>query len=66
LKDRHWSQGEIPGSPAAIETITRVTARVAQRTCAEWERRFEGVDACVTPVLPAAALRIPTMRRAAC
>jgi crotonobetainyl-CoA:carnitine CoA-transferase CaiB-like acyl-CoA transferase len=60
LKDRHWSHGEVPGSSAAIETITRVTARIAQRTCAEWERRFEGVDACVTPVLtPAAALAHP-------
>jgi len=60
LKDRHWSNGEVPGSAAALETITRVTARIAQRTCAEWERRFESIDACVTPVLtPAAALAHP-------
>jgi crotonobetainyl-CoA:carnitine CoA-transferase CaiB-like acyl-CoA transferase len=60
LKDRHWSHGEVPGFPAALETITRVTARIAQRTCAEWEKRFEGIDACVTPVLtPAAALAHP-------
>jgi crotonobetainyl-CoA:carnitine CoA-transferase CaiB-like acyl-CoA transferase len=60
LKDRHWSNGEVPGSAATLETITRVTARIAQRTCAEWERRFESIDACVTPVLtPAAALAHP-------
>jgi crotonobetainyl-CoA:carnitine CoA-transferase CaiB-like acyl-CoA transferase len=60
LKERHWSLGEEPGSSAALDTITLVTARLAQRTCAEWERRFEGIDACVTPVLtPAAALAHP-------
>jgi crotonobetainyl-CoA:carnitine CoA-transferase CaiB-like acyl-CoA transferase len=60
LADRHWLFGERPGSPEAHETIARVAARIAQRTCDDWLRLLDEVDACVTPVLtPAAALAHP-------
>ena len=60
LKANHWSQGEGPGTEAARRTIDRVTARIAQRTRADWETVFADVDCCVTPVLtPAEALAQP-------
>jgi alpha-methylacyl-CoA racemase len=60
LAERHWSRGEVPGSPAAQQTIERVAARIAERPCGDWLAVFETVDACVTPVLtPAQALAHP-------
>ena len=60
LRSRHWELGETPGSPAAMETVERVTQRIAQHTLEHWLRVFAAVDACVTPVLtPAEALAHP-------
>ena len=60
LKPRHWELGEAPGSPSATETIELVTQRIAEHPLEHWLTAFEGVDACVTPVLtPAEALSHP-------
>jgi alpha-methylacyl-CoA racemase len=60
LRERHWSLGEEPGSAAARETISRVAAQLSTRTRDGWMSLFDGVDACVTPVLtPAEALASP-------
>lgn len=60
LRPHHWAHGEMPGSAAARQTIERVAARIRARTLADWVSTFDGVDACVTPVLtPAEALAHP-------
>ncbi len=57
LVPRHWSRGEMPGSPAALETIARVAERIRSRRLADCNEAFAAVDACVTLVLtPAEAL----------
>jgi crotonobetainyl-CoA:carnitine CoA-transferase CaiB-like acyl-CoA transferase len=63
LRDRHWALGLAPGSDASDEVARQVAARVSSRTRREWERLFDGVDACVTPVLaPAEAIEHPHHR----
>jgi crotonobetainyl-CoA:carnitine CoA-transferase CaiB-like acyl-CoA transferase len=60
LRTRHWSHGEVPGSTTAQQSIARVAGRIRSRTLADWIEAFDGVDACVTPVLtPAEALSHP-------
>lgn len=60
LAPRHWAHGEAPGSAAARETIDAVAQRLRQHPRDHWERVFEAVDCCVTPVLtPAEALAHP-------
>lgn len=57
LRETHWSRGLAPGSDESDRVAARVAARMREKTCAEWEAIFAGVDACATPVLtPAEAL----------
>ena len=49
--ERHWTKGELPGSPAARETIRELAALVATRPLADWVALTDAVDCCVTPVL---------------
>jgi len=49
--ERHWTRGELPGSPAARETIRELAALVATRPLADWVALTDAVDCCVTPVL---------------
>ena len=63
LKARHWELGEAAGSEAAMATVERVAARIAEQPLAYWLSVFDPVDACVTPVLtPAEALAHPHHR----
>jgi crotonobetainyl-CoA:carnitine CoA-transferase CaiB-like acyl-CoA transferase len=48
---RHWSAGEMPGSPAARATRTEVAALIATRSVAQWLALTDPADCCVTPVL---------------
>jgi len=48
---RHWSRGLVPGSEASMALRAEVAAAFAAQPMALWARRFEAVDACVTPVL---------------
>jgi len=60
LRERHWALGLAPGSAESDAMATQVAARIRQKSRAEWEAVFAGVDACVTPVLtPAEALAHP-------
>ena len=60
LRDSHWACGLVPGSRASDEVTRRVASRIGEKTRAEWEAVFAGIDACVTPVLtPAEALAHP-------
>lgn len=60
LRHKHWSRGEIPGSAAALATISTVAQRMAERDRDAWMQAFAGSDACVTPLLtPAEALAHP-------
>jgi alpha-methylacyl-CoA racemase len=57
VRDRHWSLGLEPGSVGSDDVAAQVAARVRERSQREWEEIFEGIDACVTPLLtPAEAL----------
>jgi len=49
--ERHWSRGLVPGSADSLALRAGVAAVFATQTMAQWAERFEGVDACVTPVL---------------
>jgi crotonobetainyl-CoA:carnitine CoA-transferase CaiB-like acyl-CoA transferase len=49
--DRHWQRGMLPHTDASKALIEEVAALVRSRPLAEWVARFEGVDACVTPVV---------------
>ena len=63
LRDRHWAMGLAPGSEASDEVAQQVAARVRSRTRRQWEEVFDGVDACVTPLLtPAEAIAHPHHR----
>ena len=44
----HWSLGEMPGSPAALQTIAATAARVAAYPRAHWQAAFAGQDCCVS------------------
>jgi crotonobetainyl-CoA:carnitine CoA-transferase CaiB-like acyl-CoA transferase len=48
---RHWSLGETPGSEAALALRAELQALLATQALAHWVQVFDGVDACVTPVL---------------
>jgi crotonobetainyl-CoA:carnitine CoA-transferase CaiB-like acyl-CoA transferase len=48
---RHWTQGEMPGSPEALATRADVAALLATRCVQEWLALTDPVDCCVTPVL---------------
>ena len=48
---RHWSAGELPGSPHALLTRTELAALLATRSAAEWLALTDPADCCVTPVL---------------
>jgi len=48
---QHWSRGLVPGSAESMALRAELAALFASRTLAEWSALFEGVDACVTPVL---------------
>jgi crotonobetainyl-CoA:carnitine CoA-transferase CaiB-like acyl-CoA transferase len=48
---RHWSQGEMPGSPEARSTRADLAALLATRSVAEWLALTDPADCCVTPVL---------------
>jgi crotonobetainyl-CoA:carnitine CoA-transferase CaiB-like acyl-CoA transferase len=48
---RHWSQGEMPGSPEARATCDDVAALIATRSVQEWLALTDPADCCVTPVL---------------
>ncbi len=49
--DRHWSRGEMPGSPAALETRHLLADLLATRSVDDWLALTDPVDCCVTPVL---------------
>jgi len=48
---RHWSRGEMPGSPGAIQMREQLAALFATRTLAQWLEVLDPADCCVTPVL---------------
>jgi crotonobetainyl-CoA:carnitine CoA-transferase CaiB-like acyl-CoA transferase len=56
--NRHWQRGVMPGSPEGQQLRDEVAALVASRPLADWARRFEAVDACVTPVLTLAEAQV--------
>lgn len=49
--ERHWSRGLVPGSAESMALRAEVAAVFATQPMAHWAVLFEGVDACVTPVL---------------
>jgi len=49
--DLHWSRGLAVGSEASMALRAELAAVIAGRPLAHWAACFEGVDACVTPVL---------------
>lgn len=48
---RHWSMGEAPGSSAALAVRDELQAVIGQQPLVHWAHVFDGIDACVTPVL---------------
>jgi len=48
---RHWSQGERPGSEAAMSLKQELADVFATQPLSHWTSLFDGVDCCVTPVL---------------
>ena len=48
---RHWSLGLAVGGDESMALRAELAALFAARPLAHWVERFEGVDACVTPVL---------------
>ena len=49
--ERHWSLGLLPGSAGSMALRAEVAAVFATQPMSHWAARFDGVDACVTPVL---------------
>lgn len=49
--DLHWSSGLAVGSEASMALRAELAAVIAGQPLAHWAACFEGVDACVTPVL---------------
>ena len=47
----HWSQGLLAGGAESMALRAELAALFAAEPLAHWVTRFEGVDACVTPVL---------------
>ena len=48
---RHWSAGELPGSPAARQTRADLAALLAQRPADHWLSLTDPADCCVSLVL---------------
>ena len=48
---QHWSRGLVPGGAASMALRAELAVVFAAEALAHWVARFEGVDACVTPVL---------------
>ena len=48
---QHWSTGLVVGGPESMALRAELAAVFAAEPLAHWVARFEGVDACVTPVL---------------
>ncbi|MDO9234709.1 MAG: CoA transferase [Aquabacterium sp.] len=48
---QHWQRGLMPGSKEGLALREDVAALVASKSMADWAERFDGADACVTPVL---------------
>ena len=51
LKERHWSLGQVIGSPDAMAVKAELDHIFAQRTLQEWTAIFEDADCCVSPIL---------------
>jgi alpha-methylacyl-CoA racemase len=49
--ERHWSRGEMPGSPEARATRAELAALIATRSVDAWLALTDKVDCCVSPVL---------------
>lgn len=49
--EQHWSRGLAVGSAESMALRDALAAVFASRPLAHWSALFEGVDACVTPVL---------------
>jgi len=49
--DRHWQRGLLPHSAGSRALHDEVAAVFRSAPMATWAARFEGADACVTPVL---------------
>ncbi|MEP7296721.1 MAG: CaiB/BaiF CoA-transferase family protein [Burkholderiales bacterium] len=49
--ERHWSRGLVPGGAESMALRAELAAVFAAAPLAHWVTLFEGVDACVTPVL---------------
>ena len=49
--DQHWSLGLAVGERASMALRGELAAVLADQPLAHWVAKFEGVDACVTPVL---------------
>ncbi|MGD9834570.1 MAG: CaiB/BaiF CoA transferase family protein [Piscinibacter sp.] len=63
--EQHWSRGLLPGSAESMALRAEVAAVFARQTMAHWAALFEGVDACVTPVLRLDELTTHPVHRAA-
>ena len=51
LKAKHWQLGVMPNMPDSQEAAQVVADKFASHDLAYWQRVFESVDVCVTPVL---------------
>jgi len=61
--ERHWSLGLAAGGSESMALRAELGAVIAAEPLAHWVGRFEGVDACVTPVLrPEETLSHPVFR----
>lgn len=49
--NQHWQRGLLPNTPESDALRDKVAALVASHPLSHWAKRFENVDACVTPVL---------------
>jgi crotonobetainyl-CoA:carnitine CoA-transferase CaiB-like acyl-CoA transferase len=63
--ERHWSRGLVPGSAESMTLRAEVAAAFATQPMAHWAALFDGVDACVTPVLRLDELAAHPLYRAA-
>lgn len=51
LAGKHWSLGQSPGSPEALEVRAELDRIFSGKTLAQWVEIFDAHDCCVTPVL---------------
>jgi crotonobetainyl-CoA:carnitine CoA-transferase CaiB-like acyl-CoA transferase len=54
LKSHHWSRGQTPGDAGALAAIDALTKMFLTRTQADWLKKLDGIDCCVTPILSVA------------